>query len=145
MRSFFILRNLQILQLCIVTFCQYGRAQSNYDEMSCAEAVQKFSDNFQIVDSRQNVNSLMYMFHIPKTAGRTFNSCLWKCGVPPQARCSRAYDWLHLDEHPYNCKVLASHDDYSINRFLPDKVQYVTVFREPTARFISAYEFALTD
>eukprot|EP01026_Neomeris_dumetosa_P083442 TRINITY_DN96_c0_g1_i1.p1 TRINITY_DN96_c0_g1~~TRINITY_DN96_c0_g1_i1.p1 ORF type:complete len:607 (+),score=50.06 TRINITY_DN96_c0_g1_i1:217-1821(+) len=84
-----------------------------------------------------------FMFHIPKTAGRTFNSCFWKSAVPPQDRCSRAYDWLHLDENPFNCKVMASHDDYSILRYLPNNIAYITVFRHPVSRFISAYEFSL--
>eukprot|EP01025_Chloroclados_australasicus_P050111 TRINITY_DN5728_c0_g2_i2.p1 TRINITY_DN5728_c0_g2~~TRINITY_DN5728_c0_g2_i2.p1 ORF type:complete len:587 (-),score=54.29 TRINITY_DN5728_c0_g2_i2:2131-3861(-) len=134
-----------IVYLCLRPINSQDAVRNDDEQVAqeCAALVQSFSDKFEVVDSKEYAENMMFMFHIPKTAGRTFNSCLWKAGVPPQKRCSRAYDWLHLDEHPYKCKVLASHDDYSILRYLPDKIAFLTVFRDPVTRFISAYEFGL--
>lgn len=43
-----------------------------------------------------------------------------------------------------NCRLLATHDDYSIMSKLPrDKTSVVTILRNPVDRVLSAYEFAV--
>ena len=90
-------------------------------------------------DSQQ----MVYFLHVPRTAGRTFHSCLLKLSTPPRRRCPKAYDHLRLNVTSPNCYLLSSHDDFSVVSMLPDDVAVLTHLRDPIDRFLSAYEFAV--
>jgi len=79
----------------------------------------------------------------PRTAGRTFHTCLLKQGVPPAKRCPKSYDHLRIDVELPDCKLLSSHDDFSVVQQLPRGTAVVTQLRDPVERFLSAYEFAV--
>ena len=87
--------------------------------------------------------NLVYFLHVPRTAGRTFHSCLLKVGTPPSKRCPKAYDHLRLNVTVPNCYLLSSHDDFSVVSMLPENVAVLTQIRDPVDRFLSAYEFAI--
>ena len=42
-----------------------------------------------------------------------------------------------------SCKMLSSHDDFSVVQQLPPGTAVVTQLRDPVERFLSAYEFAI--
>ncbi|KAG2489337.1 hypothetical protein HYH03_012167 [Edaphochlamys debaryana] len=88
--------------------------------------------------------NLLYFLHVPRTAGRTFHSCLLKMATHPARRCPKAYDHLRLTNmtNP-NCFLLSSHDDFSVVSMLPPDAAVLTQLRDPLDRFLSAYEFAI--
>lgn len=88
-------------------------------------------------------DNLVYFLHVPRTAGRTFHSCLLRLGTPGSKRCPKAYDHLRIDFKVPNCYLLSSHDDFSVVEQLPDDVAVVSQIRDPIDRFLSAYEFAV--
>lgn len=87
--------------------------------------------------------NLVYFLHIPRTAGRTFHSCLLRLGTPGRRRCPKAYDHLRIDFALPQCHLLSSHDDFSVVEQLPANTAVVTQLRDPVDRLLSAYEFAI--
>lgn len=88
-------------------------------------------------------DNFVFFLHVPRTAGRTFWSCFLFRAFPPSKRCVKSYDLLRLGLSRPDCKLLASHDDYSITDFLPDGYRVITQARYPVDRVISAYEFSI--
>lgn len=78
-----------------------------------------------------------------RTAGRTFYTCLLKQGTPASKLCARSYDRLRVRGDPI-CKLLSSHDDFSVMQRLPPGVSVISQIRDPVQRFVSTYEFAVT-
>ena len=100
--------------------------------------------NVVSVDSSPEKKSdLLFFLHIPRTAGRTFHFCYLKLAYPEKDRCGKSYDELRVNVHNPNCKFLASHDDYSLVERFREQPRVVTMFRDPVARFLSSYEFAV--
>ncbi|KIY96433.1 hypothetical protein MNEG_11528 [Monoraphidium neglectum] len=114
------------------------------DEASTCQAVLK---EFHTFNEKEAVpyggDNMVYFLHVPRTAGRTFHSCLLKQGTPPSQRCPKSYDHLRIDVHVPACRLLSSHDDFSVVQQLPPGTAVVTQLREPLDRFLSAYEFAI--
>lgn len=88
-------------------------------------------------------NNMVYFLHIPRTAGRTFYSCLLRIGTPGRRRCPKAYDHLRINTDLPQCYLLSSHDDFSVVEQLPAETAVVTQLRDPVQRVLSAYEFAI--
>ncbi len=115
---------------------------------AAAGSCQKLLDRYLFEHQRDprpynDDSTMVYFLHVPRTAGRTFHSCMLKLGTPPTRRCPKAYDHLRLNMSVPNCYLLSSHDDYSIVSMLPDNVAVLTHLRDPVDRFLSAYEFAI--
>eukprot|EP00798_Chlamydomonas_sp_ICE-L_P026326 gene26326-17421_t len=85
----------------------------------------------------------VHFLHVPRTAGRTFETCFMKPATPSAARCTKAYDHLRLNMSHPDCKLLSSHDDFSVVALLPPQTVVITHLRDPIDRFLSAYEFAV--
>eukprot|EP00775_Hariotina_reticulata_P011842 gene11842-11986_t len=88
-------------------------------------------------------DNLVYFLHVPRTAGRTFHSCLLRLGTKGRRRCPKAYDHLRIDFTVPHCYLLSSHDDFSVVEQLPDNTAVVSQLRDPLDRLLSAYEFAI--
>lgn len=88
-------------------------------------------------------NNMVYFLHIPRTAGRTFYSCLLRIGTPGRRRCPKAYDHLRINTELPQCYLLSSHDDFSVVEQLPPDTTVVSQLRDPVQRVLSAYEFAI--
>lgn len=88
-------------------------------------------------------DNLVYFLHVPRTAGRTFHSCLLRLGTKGRRRCPKAYDHLRIDFNVPHCYLLSSHDDFSVVEQLPDNTAVVSQLRDPLDRLLSAYEFAI--
>jgi hypothetical protein len=48
-----------------------------------------------------------------------------------------------MDPHDPHCEMLATHDDYSLVERFDRQPKIVTMLRDPVARFLSSYEFAV--
>ncbi|XVE79772.1 hypothetical protein DITRI_Ditri14bG0083300 [Diplodiscus trichospermus] len=58
--------------------------------------------------------------------------------------CPRSYDKLRFDPSKEKCRLLVTHDDYSITSKLPrDRTSVVTILRNPVDRVCSTYEFSV--
>lgn len=87
---------------------------------------------------------ILFFMHIPKTAGTTLFSLL-ESRFRAQEILSLKGPRLHealmstapADFNTY--RLIRAHYDYSIYRYLPRKPVYVTMFRSPMERVISAY------
>lgn len=88
-------------------------------------------------------SDLLFFLHIPRTAGRSFHFCYLKLATPERKRCDKSYDELRMDPHDPHCEMLATHDDYSLVERFDRQPKIVTMLRDPVARFLSSYEFAV--
>jgi hypothetical protein len=41
-----------------------------------------------------SADDLVYFMHVPRTAGRTLNSCFYSASTPPSRKCPKSYDDL---------------------------------------------------
>lgn len=90
-----------------------------------------------------DANKMLFFLHIPRTAGRTFHSCFLRLAHPPSKRCAKSYDVLRLNVSLGHCGLLSSHDDWSVEQYLPPEAVLVTQLRDPVSRILSAYEFSV--
>ena len=88
-----------------------------------------------------HLDDFIFFLHVPRTAGRSFWSCFLYRAYPASQKCVKSYDSLRLELSRPDCRLLASHDDYSITDFLPENFKVITQARDPVDRVISAYEF----
>ena len=88
-------------------------------------------------------SDLLFFLHVPRTAGRTYHFCYLKLAYPEARRCARSYDALRVNVDNPKCEFLASHDDYSLVERFHQQPKVVTMLRDPVARFLSSYEFAV--
>ncbi len=126
------------MALCLLA--QPSRAQT----ASCQGLLDHYLDKHHKEAAPYTGDNMLYFLHVPRTAGRTFHSCLLKMGMHPGRRCPKAYDHLRITNMSTpNCYLLSSHDDFSVVSMLPDNVAVLTQVRDPVDRFLSAYEFAI--
>jgi hypothetical protein len=71
-------------------------------------------------------DNMVYFLHIPRTAGRTFHTCLLQLGTPQQQRCNKKYDQRLNGTEVEQCHMLSSHDDFSIMQQLPPDTAVVS-------------------
>ncbi|KAF8395232.1 hypothetical protein HHK36_019174 [Tetracentron sinense] len=58
--------------------------------------------------------------------------------------CPRSYDKLRFDPSKPNCRLMVTHDDYSMMSKLPkERTSVVTILRNPVDRVFSTYEFSV--
>ncbi|WIA33262.1 hypothetical protein OEZ86_006403 [Tetradesmus obliquus] len=133
-------RLILVLVLAVAALQIVNSEQQQQDCKSLLQEYYKFNHKEAAPYTGEN---LVYFLHIPRTAGRTFHSCLLRLGTPGRKRCPKAYDHLRIDFKVPNCQLLSSHDDFSVVEQLPDNVAVVSQMRDPVDRFLSAYEFAI--
>ncbi|KAA8550389.1 hypothetical protein F0562_002073 [Nyssa sinensis] len=75
----------------------------------------------------------------------TFYTCSFlKKLYASSLECPRSYDKLRVDPSKPNCRLLVTHDDYSMMSKLPkEKTSVVTILRNPIDRVFSTYEFSV--
>ncbi|GFR48031.1 hypothetical protein Agub_g9863 [Astrephomene gubernaculifera] len=132
--------------LALVGLALLGLAQPSLSQT--AHECQALTDHYLEKHHKEAVpytgSNMVYFLHVPRTAGRTFHSCLLKTVTHPARRCPKAYDHLRLSNMSMpNCYLLSSHDDFSVVSMLPPDVAVISQLRDPLDRFISAYEFAI--
>eukprot|EP00798_Chlamydomonas_sp_ICE-L_P026325 gene26325-17420_t len=115
------------------------------DAATCSTLEQKYHAEMGKDPVPPNEASMTYFLHVPRTAGRTFQSCLMRPAYEPRARCPPSYDSLKFNLSKATCSYLSTHDDYSIIPQIPGGVSVFTHIRDPVDRILSAYEFAVVN
>ena len=127
-----------------------GAADEILSETDCLATVnafhqRRFPNLMDNVDTERkkdyHLEDFLFFLHVPRTAGRSFWSCFLYRAYPASQKCVKSYDSLRLELSRPDCRLLASHDDYSITDFLPENFKVITQARDPVDRVISAYEF----
>ncbi|XP_066375594.1 protein-tyrosine sulfotransferase-like isoform X2 [Miscanthus floridulus] len=91
-----------------------------------------------------SLKDLLFFLHIPRTGGRTYFHCFLKKLYTNAQECPRSYDKLRFDPSHPDCKLVVSHDDYSLTSKLPrERTSVVTILRNPVDRVFSTYEFSV--
>ncbi|KAK6936056.1 hypothetical protein RJ641_033086 [Dillenia turbinata] len=114
----------------------------------CEKIVKKWasssSQDLQVNENKHNLRDLLFFLHVPRTGGRTYFHCFLKKLYSRSLECPRSYDELRFDPSTRNCRLLATHDDYSFISKLPkEKTSVVTILRDPSERVLSTYEFSI--
>lgn len=112
-------------------------------ETDCRALLQDYYKANSMEAAPYTGNNMLYFLHIPRTAGRTFYSCLLRIGTPGRRRCPKAYDHLRINTELPQCYLLSSHDDFSVVEQLPPDTAVISQLRDPVQRVLSAYEFAI--
>ncbi|KAJ0237811.1 Protein-tyrosine sulfotransferase [Hirschfeldia incana] len=93
---------------------------------------------------KRSLQDLLFFLHVPRTGGRTYFHCFLRKLYDNAEECPRSYDKLHFDPRKQKCKLLATHDDYSLMSKLPrERTSVMTIVRDPVARVLSTYEFSV--
>ena len=118
-----------------------------WSEEQCEVAAQEWVDrrerDYAARMAKGGKSDLLFFLHIPRTAGRSFHFCFLKLATPEPKRCDKSYDELRMDPHDPHCEMLATHDDYSLVERFDRQPKIVTMLRDPVARLLSSYEFAV--
>ncbi|KAI9075105.1 hypothetical protein K1719_042953 [Acacia pycnantha] len=113
----------------------------------CERAVRNWASSSldkEIREDKHTLRDLLFFLHVPRTGGRTYFHCFLKKLYPSSLECPRSYDKLRFDPSKPNCRVLVTHDDFSITSKLPrERTSVVTILRDPISRVFSTYEFSI--
>jgi len=93
----------------------------------------------------------LIFLHIPKTAGTTLNRIIeWQYSPlsiftidPLGIRATPERFETFSEQRRRKLRVVRGHMVYGIHEFLPQGATYITMLRDPVARLLSAYSFAL--
>lgn len=93
----------------------------------------------------------MIFLHIPKTAGTTLNRIIeWQYSPlsiftldPYRIRATAERFKTLSEQRRRRFRVVRGHLYYGLHEFLPQGATYITMLREPVARFLSSYYFIL--
>lgn len=126
-------------------------AARNYDDYeNCRAIVKTWADESLheleggTEQERGLLKDLLFFLHVPRTGGRTYFHCFLRNLYHHNQECPRSYDKLRFDPSKTECRLLVTHDDYSILTKLPKvKTSVVTVLRGPVDRVFSTYEFSV--
>ncbi|KAH9660745.1 protein-tyrosine sulfotransferase [Citrus sinensis] len=117
------------------------------DFLQCEKIVREWARSAleeEIEGDGHTLRDLLFFLHVPRTGGRTYFHCLVKKVYGAALECPRSYDKLRFDPRKPKCRLVATHDDYSIMSMLPrEKTSVMTVLRHPVDRVFSAYEFSV--
>ncbi|KAK7312575.1 hypothetical protein VNO77_36527 [Canavalia gladiata] len=95
-------------------------------------------------EDKHTLKDLLFFLHVPRTGGRTYFHCFLKKLYPNYLECPRSYDKLRFDPSKPKCRLLVTHDDYSMTSKLPrERTSVVTILRDPVDRVFSTYEFSI--
>nr|GMD25373.1 protein-tyrosine sulfotransferase [Ipomoea batatas] len=117
------------------------------DFEQCEHTVKKWASSSlesEVSEDKHLLRDLLFFLHVPRTGGRTYFHCFLKKLYANSLECPRSYDKLRFDPRKPNCRLLATHDDYSLMSKLPNDItSVVTIIRNPIDRVFSAYEFSI--
>ncbi|XP_042476106.1 protein-tyrosine sulfotransferase isoform X2 [Macadamia integrifolia] len=117
------------------------------DFAHCESTVERWaasSLDAEIKDVRHTLRDFLFFLHIPRTAGRTYFHCFLKKMYTSYLACPRSYDKLRFDPSKPDCRLMVTHDDYSMVSKLPkERTSIVTILRNPVDRVFSTYEFSV--
>ncbi|KAL5709942.1 protein-tyrosine sulfotransferase [Ranunculus cassubicifolius] len=134
--------------IIILVLLVYRGVEVKSDLIKCQSVVAKWASSSSSLNHKPNnkhtLQQLLFFLHIPRTAGRTYFHCLLRKLYATYQECPRSYDKLHFDPSNPTCRLMVTHDDYSIMSRLPkDRTSVVTILRKPLERVLSTYEFSI--
>ncbi|XP_037493249.1 protein-tyrosine sulfotransferase isoform X2 [Jatropha curcas] len=98
----------------------------------------------EVKHDKHVLRDLLFFLHVPRTGGRTYFHCFLRKLYHNSEECPRSYDKLRFDPSKQKCRLLVTHDDYSMMSKLPkEKTSVVTILRNPVDRVFSTYEFSV--
>ncbi|KAL8262991.1 hypothetical protein R6Q59_024340 [Mikania micrantha] len=112
----------------------------------CKHSIKKWASSSLHSDTKNGhiLKDLLFFLHVPRTGGRTYFHCFLKKLYSSDLECPRSYDKLRFDPRKPDCRLLATHDDYSMMSKLPrEQTSVVTILRNPVERVFSTYEFSI--
>ncbi|KAG9445613.1 hypothetical protein H6P81_011741 [Aristolochia fimbriata] len=138
-------RGLLLFLVVVCAFPSLIQSQSGLEQ--CETAVRKWA-NTALTDGpkgdKLSLRDLLFFLHIPRTGGRTYFHCFLRKLYTSDQECPRSYDKLRFDPSKPNCRLMVTHDDYSMTTKLPkQKTSVVTILRNPVDRVFSTYEFSV--
>ncbi|KAL4295868.1 hypothetical protein GQ457_12G029690 [Hibiscus cannabinus] len=135
---------------CTILFILLGlvvNAFSMNDYEHCEIVVKKWATTsleHEPKGDKHTLKDLLFFLHVPRTGGRTYFHCFLKKLYSSSLECPRSYDKLRFDPSKGKCRLLVTHDDYSITSKLPrGRTSVVTILRNPIDRVFSTYEFSV--
>ncbi|KAL2488732.1 protein-tyrosine sulfotransferase-like [Forsythia ovata] len=136
-----------ILLLLICATITTKAAANGDGYKQCEHTVKKWafsSQDSEIRDDKHVLRNLLFFLHVPRTGGRTYFHCFLKKLYAGAQECPRSYDKLRFNPRKENCRLLSTHDDYSMMAKLPkEQTSVVTILRNPIDRVFSTYEFSV--
>nr|XP_043632832.1 protein-tyrosine sulfotransferase isoform X2 [Erigeron canadensis] len=136
------------LLLLLLPIQVYPNSSNAYDYEHCETIVEKWASSSRQTDNNNDdghiLKDLLFFLHVPRTGGRSYFYCFLKKLYSSSLECPRSYDKLRFNPRKQNCRLLATHDDYSImSKLSREKTSVVTILRNPVERVFSAYEFSI--
>lgn len=135
-----------ILLLLSLVFAS-SHVSSDKDFSQCESTVKSWVESSIYTgneDNKLSLKDLLFFLHIPRTGGRSYFYCFLRKLYTSYQECPRSYDKLRFDPSKPNCRLMVTHDDYSLMSKLPkEQTSVVTVLRNPIDRLFSSYEFAI--
>ncbi|KAK8936535.1 Protein-tyrosine sulfotransferase [Platanthera zijinensis] len=83
----------------------------------CESIVRKWAEsstNNRIKEDKLTLKDLLFFLHVPRTGGRSYYHCFLKKLYVNIDECPRSYDKLRFDPRESKCRLLVTHDDYSL-------------------------------
>ncbi|XP_041989785.1 protein-tyrosine sulfotransferase-like [Salvia splendens] len=122
-------------------------SEANDGYKQCEHTVKKwasFSADTEVSGNQHALRDLLLFLHVPRTGGRTYYHCFLKKLYSSSLECPRSYDKLRYNSRKSSCRLLSTHDDYSVMSKLPrERTSLMTILRDPIERVFSTYEFSL--
>ncbi|TKY67208.1 Protein-tyrosine sulfotransferase [Spatholobus suberectus] len=139
------------LKLCVLLLILLGLVNGCFarnDFGHCESVVTSWArsslDEEMRTEDKHTLRDLLFFLHVPRTGGRTYFHCFLKKLYPSSLECPRSYDKLRFDPSKPKCRLLVTHDDYSMTSKLPrERTSVVTILRDPVDRVFSTYEFSI--
>ncbi|KAK7262297.1 hypothetical protein RJT34_29863 [Clitoria ternatea] len=139
------------LKFCAFFLILFGLVNASFaknDFGRCERVVKNWAqsslDNEMSKEDKHTLRDLLFFLHVPRTGGRTYFHCFLKKLYPSSLECPRSYDKLRFDPSKPKCRLLVTHDDYSMTSKLPrERTSVVTILRDPVDRVFSTYEFSI--
>ncbi|KZV35170.1 protein-tyrosine sulfotransferase-like [Dorcoceras hygrometricum] len=148
MRCVMVYSKLEIIVFLLLSVSIHVRVSSiddNYEQ--CENIVKNWASSSLDADikgDKHELRDLLFFLHIPRTGGRTYLHCFLKKLYTNSQECPRSYDKLRFNPRKTNCRLLSTHDDYSLmSKFPKEKTSVVTILRNPVDRIFSTYEFSV--
>lgn len=116
----------QVLVVLIAVFCNAATTETHCRSL-LRDLRYRHLNEAALYTPSHSKQQLVFFLHIPRTAGRTFFSCLLSQGI--QSRCNKKYDEHGISRDMQGCHLLSSHDDFSVMQQLPPDTAVVTQVR----------------
>ncbi|GAB2223227.1 hypothetical protein Droror1_Dr00017365 [Drosera rotundifolia] len=137
---------LLVLPILVLASLVENASSTEYDFQVCEVTVKKWASSSmdEVKEDKHRLQDLLFFLHVPRTGGRSYYHCFLKKFYSSMLECPRSYDKLRFDPGKPNCRLLVTHDDYSVVSKLPkENTSVVTIMRNPIDRVFSTYEFSI--